>query len=361
MRRTGIADLPLHSGRAPHWLFSRMIRLARAISLVIIEEFGSEELLRRLSDPFWFQAFGCLLGFDWHSSGLTTTVCGALKEAFRPLASEVGFFVCGGKAKASRRTPEEIIFWAEKAALPDELQKLTQFSRLAAKVDNTALQDGFTLYHHVFFFTKKGAWAVIQQGMNEKTSYARRYHWLGEKLISFVCEPHTGIISQNISHHVLNLVARESFKARDAIVKIAKTPPYQVLKELKTVARLELPRRHSLSVKDLLPDGIEKVLLKTYEKQPQKFEEVLEIRGLGPKSLRALALLSELIYDAPVSKRDPARYAFAHGGKDGHPFPVDRKVYDQTIAYLEEILARAKLDLSEKKKAFCRLQRFRNI
>ena len=186
MKRTGVADLPLHGGHAPRWLFSRMVRLSRAISLVVIEEFGPEELLRRLADPFWFQAFGCMLGFDWHSSGLTTTVCGALKEALTPLALEAGVFVCGGKARASRRTPEEILSWAERAALPDSFKDFVKISRLTAKVDNTALQDGFTLYHHVFFFTKSGAWAVVQQGMNEKTAYARRYHWLGEKVQSLL-------------------------------------------------------------------------------------------------------------------------------------------------------------------------------
>ncbi len=361
MRRTGIADLPLHGGKAPRWLFSRMVRLARAISLVIIEEFGPEELLRRLSDPFWFQAFGCLLGFDWHSSGLTTTVCGALKEAFKPLASEVGLFICGGKAKSSLRTPEEIIFWAERAALPNKFQELIRISRLAAKVDNAALQDGFSLYHHVFFFTKGGAWAVIQQGMNEETSYARRYHWLGERVKSFVCEPHAAIISQRSFRDILNLVARESLKARDTIVRLAQAHPDKVLRELKMAARLELPRRHSITAADLLPRGIEKVLLKTYEYSPHRFEELLGVKGLGPRSLRALTLLSELIYDAPVSRRDPARYAFAHGGKDGYPYPVNCEVYDHTIAYLEEILARARLTLLEKEKAFGRLRTLRII
>ncbi len=356
MRRTGVADLPLHGGKAPRWLFSRMVRLSRAISLVVIEEFGPEELLKRLADPFWFQAFGCVLGFDWHSSGLTTTVCGALKEGLRPVALEAGIFVCGGKARASRKTPDEIVFWAEKAALPDSFKGLVRASRLAAKVDNTALQDGFNLYHHAFFFTKNGAWAVIQQGMNEKTSYARRYHWLGERVKSFVCEPHAGIVSQEKAGEVLNLVAQESESAREVITELSKAPPKETLRELKKISHLEFPRRHSLTEADLLPKGIEKVLLSTYEKAPKKFEEVLEVRGLGPKSLRALALLSELIYEAPVSRRDPARYAFAHGGKDGHPYPVDRKVYDQTIAYLEEILAKAKLGPLEKEKAFYRLK-----
>ncbi|NPB09336.1 MAG: DUF763 domain-containing protein, partial [Thermodesulfobacteria bacterium] len=185
-KRTGIADLPLHGGHAPRWLFDRMVRLSRALVQVIVRDFGSEEVLRRLADPFWFQAFGCVLGFDWHSSGLTTTVCGALKEAIRPLSLELGLFICGGKARASRRTPEEILSWTERAALPSEFSSLVEASRLAAKVDNTALQDGYQLYHHVFVFTRTGKWAVVQQGMNESNRYARRYHWLGEKVETFV-------------------------------------------------------------------------------------------------------------------------------------------------------------------------------
>ncbi len=358
MKRTGVADLPLHGGHAPRWLFRRMVRLARALSLVLIEEFGPEELLRRLADPFWFQAFGCLLGFDWHSSGLTTTVCGALKEALSPLALEIGLFVCGGKARASRRTPEEILTWTEKAALPDSFAQLVRISRLTAKVDNTALQDGFNLYHHLFVFTRSGVWAVVQQGMNEKTSYARRYHWLSEQVKSLVEEPHSGIISATKAREVLNLVAKESQKARGSILELASLAPEKVLKEIKR-AHLVLPRRHTLCERDLQPRGLKKVLLSTYERAPKDFETLLETKGLGPKSLRALALLAELLYDAPASRRDPARYAFAHGGKDGHPFPVDRQVYDQSIVYLEELLARARLGLTDKEKAFKRLRQLR--
>lgn len=354
-RRTGVADLPLHGGHAPRWLFSRMVRLSRALVQVIVRDFGPEEVLKRLADPFWFQAFGCVLGFDWHSSGLTTTVCGALKEGLKPVALELGLFVCGGKARASRRTPEEIIAWAERAALPQDFAFLTQASRLAAKVDNTALQDGYQLYHHVFIFTKTGQWAVIQQGMNETNRYARRYHWLGSEVESFVLEPHSAIATQKREKEVLNFVARESLSAQKTLVKLAHRKPEENLQELAQVARLALPRRHGLAERDLLPKGLKKVLLKTYEERPANFEALLGVEGLGPKSLRALALLSELVYGEPVAKEDPARYAFAHGGKDGHPFPVDRKVYDQSIAYLEEILDKAKLNWQEKDKAFRRL------
>ncbi len=355
MKRTGTADLPLHGGHAPRWLFSRMVRLSRALVEVIALEFGVEEFLRRIADPHWFQAFGCVLGFDWHSSGLTTTVCGAVKEAIKPIAEDLGLFVCGGKAKASRRTPEEIIFWLEKCALPEELSHLVQKSRLAAKVDNTALQDGYQLYHHCFFFTRKGAWAVVQQGLNQKNAYARRYHWLGEKIRQMTEEPHSGIASQKKEAEVLNLVAKESGKAREVIVSLVKENPAKLLGEIERVTRLVLPRRHGLTEADLKPRGLEKVLLNTYENPPRNFENLLEVRGLGPKSLRALALLSELIYDAPASREDPAKYAFAHGGKDGHPYPVNREVYDTSISYLEELLSKARLEYSEKMKAFRRL------
>ncbi len=355
MRRTGTADLPLHGGHAPRWLFARMVRLSRALIEVIALEFGVEEFLRRLADPFWFQAFGCVLGFDWHSSGLTTTVCGALKEATTPLAKDLGLFICGGKARASRRTPEEILFWLEKCGLPEEFFALVRKSRLAAKVDNTALQDGYQLYHHNFFFTRSGAWAVVQQGMNEKNSYARRYHWLGERVKKMTEEPHSGIASQKFEKEVLNLVARESLKTQETILSLTRESPSRILTEIEKIKRLVLPRRHTLKEADLKPQGLEKILLKTYENPPQDFENLLEIRGLGPKNLRALALLSELVYDAPASRKDPARYAFAHGGKDGHPFPVERKVYDQSIAYLEELLSKARLEYTEKMKAFRRL------
>ncbi len=355
MRRTGTADLPLHGGHAPRWLFSRMVRLSRALIEVMALEFGVEEFLRRIADPHWFQAFGCVLGFDWHSSGLTTTVCGAVKEALAPVARDLGLFVCGGKARASRRTPEEILSWLEKGGLPQEFSALVQKSRLAAKIDNTALQDGYQLYHHCFFFTRKGAWAVVQQGLNEKTSYARRYHWLGERIRKMTQEPHSGIASQRKEETVLNLVARESLRAQEAIVSLTKEGPSRIMKEIERAKHLVLPRRHSLTEADLKPRGLEKVLLKTYESPPKDFEALLGVRGLGPKNLRALALLSELVYDVSVSRKDPAKYSFAHGGKDGHPYPVNRKVYDESIAYLEELLAKARLEHSEKMKAFRRL------
>ncbi len=357
MRRTGVADLPLHGGRAPRWLFARMVRLARALSLVILEEFGRSELLRRLSDPFWFQAFGCLLGFDWHSSGLTTTVCGALKEALSPLAPEIGVFVCGGKAKASLKTPEEILAYAERLGLPESFREFPELSRLTAKVDNTALQDGYQLYHHTFIFTVEGQWAVIQQGLNQATAYARRYHWFSENIRDPVEEPHSGIATVRKEKEVLDLTARRSRAVRETLCEMLKEPPEKVLREIEKARRLVLPRRHGLSEADLYPRGLEKVLLSAYQEPPRNFRELLKIKGLGPKNLRALTLVSELLYEVEASRQDPARYAFAHGGKDGHPFPVDRRTYDETVAFLEEALVRARLGERDRLSALKRLSR----
>ena len=353
--RTGIANLPLHYGKVPPWLFERMARLAREITLFIIEEFSPEEMLRRLSDPFWFQALGCVLGYDWHSSGVTTVLCGALKEGLRGLEKDTGFFVAGGKGKTSRRTPGEIEGFGE-AILVDP-SPLVYASRMAAKVDTSALQDGYQLYHHTFFFTARGSWTVVQQGMNETTRYARRYHWLGEAVTDFVCEPHKAICSQGWGE-VLNLVARESASARTTITNIAtEEKPERVLAELKRLKTLSLPPRHHLLLQDIHPDKLDKSLLISYERQPKGFEQLVGLEGVGAKTIRALSLVSELVYGAPASFRDPARYSFAHGGKDGHPFPVDRATYDKSIEILARAVEKARIDNSEKRQALHRLDR----
>jgi hypothetical protein len=353
-QRTGIANLPLHYGKAPRWLFDRMTRLAREITIAITTEFGPEEMLRRLSDPFWFQAFGCVLGYDWHSSGVTTTVCGALKEGIKGLETDLGLFVAGGKGKTSRKTPAEIE--SRGHLIKPEPSTLVYASRMAAKVDNSALQDGYQLYHHVFFFTADGSWSVVQQGMNENNRYARRYHWLGEKVTDFVCEPHSAICSQTRGK-AFNLVAVESQPARDTITNITlEEKPEKIIGQLKRLKTLDLPSRHHLSLEDIHPDRLNKTLLITYEQHPQNFEKLLSLQGVGPKTLRALSLISELIYDAPVSLRDPARYSFAHGGKDGHPYPVDRKTYDRSIEILHQALEKAKVGDTEKIAAFRRLK-----
>lgn len=353
-RRTGIASLPLHYGKVPPWLFGRMSQLAREITIVTIDEFGPEEMLCRLSDPFWFQAFGCVLGYDWHSSGVTTTVCGALKEGMRGLERDLGLFIAGGKGRTSRKTPAEIVNSAD--LLKVSPSPLVYASRISAKVDNSALQDGYQLYHHAFFFTADGSWAVVQQGMNEANRYARRYHWLGEKVSDFVCEPESAICSQ-AKGQALNLVALESMKAREVVARIAcEEKPDRIVSQLNRLKNLDLPRRPYISLEDIHPDRLSKIFLSTYEHQPKDFESLLGLPGVGPKTLRALSLISELVYDTPVSLRDPARYSFAHGGKDGHPYPVDRKTYDSSIQFLVQALDKAKIGDRDKLDAFRRMR-----
>lgn len=354
MKRTGIADTPLHGGKAPAWLFQRMRLLARQVTLAMIQEFGPIELLHRLSDPFWFQALGSVLGFDWHSSGVTTTVCGALKDGIRGLEDELGFFVAGGKGKASLKTPQNIMDVGD--SLSADPETLVYASKMSAKVDNTGLQDGYTLYHHTFFFTKKGDWAVIQQGMNEENRYARRYHWLGEAVSDFTCEPHAGIWTKRRETRVLNMVADESDDARDSSAILARENPDRLFKELKKVRKLKLPERHQVLARDIHPDRLHKIFLKTYAEQPRDFERLLGLRGVGPKTIRALALLSELLYGAKASFRDPARFSYAHGGKDGHPFPVDRKAYDRSIEILKQAVEKAKIGDRQKMDAIKKLE-----
>lgn len=353
--KTGYADLPLHGGRAPAWLFNRMKRLAREIAVYIISEFGTRAFIERFSDPFWFQSFGCLLGFDWHSSGLTTTTLGALKEGLKEAGNYPGVFVAGGKGRAALKTPQEIEAAGERTGL--DAEKLIYASRMAAKVDNAAVQDGFKLYHHVMIFDCSGSWAVVQQGMNEQKGYVRRYHWYSGALKEFVVEPHAAVCS-DLKVKALNLVAKESESTRAAAVHLAAEKPEKVLKEAEKLQKLVLPGKHSLSELDLRPESLRSVLLKTYERQPENFEQLLGIQGVGPRTLRALALLAELVYGAKPSFRDPAKFSFAHGGKDGYPYPVDRETYDLTIEILSQALKAAKVERSEKLAALRRLYRF---
>lgn len=330
-----------------------MTKLAREITVAIVSDYSPDEMLNRLSDPFWFQAFGCVLGFDWHSSGLTTTVCGALKEGIKGMESELGLFVAGGKGGASRRTPAEIESAGHLIAV--DPKRLVYASRMAAKVDNNAVQDGYQLYHHVFCFTKKGSWAVIQQGMNEKDGYARRYHWLGEKVSDFVCEPHSAVCAEKAAA-TLNLVALESAAARQTMTEIAcRNNPDKLLLELRKL-KLDLPRRHAIEMADVHPDRMYRIFIKTYENQPVNFESLLGLEGVGARTLRSLSLISEIIYGVPASFRDPARFSFAHGGKDGIPYPVDRKTYDRSIEILHNALERARVDDREKMAAIKRLE-----
>ncbi len=353
-KRTGTAHLPLHGGKAPAWLFSRMTRLAREITIAIVSDFGPQEMLNRLSDPYWFQALGCVLGFDWHSSGVTTTVCGAIKEGIRGMEKDLGLFIAGGKGGTSRKTPSEI----ENAGhlITADPAKLIYASRISAKVDNNAVQDGYQLYHHVFCFTKEGSWAVIQQGMNEENRYARRYHWLGDRVTDFVCEPHSAVCAE-ASASTLNLVAQESTGARDAIAGISRDEkPEKIVEQLKRLQELELPRRHEIIVQDIHPDRLYSIFVHAYERQPEDFVTLLGMEGVGGKTLQALSLISEIIYGVRASFRDPARFSFAHGGKDGFPYPVDRKTYDISIEILHNAVERAKVEDREKIASIRRLK-----
>lgn len=381
--KTGIANLPLHYGEAPAWLFQRMKRLARGIATVIVEEQGPRELLQRLSDPFWFQSFGCVLGFDWHSSGLTTTTLGALKEGLRGVETDLGIFFCGGKGRTSRKTPEEIKTWGDKLSLADNtVGNLTYASRMSAKVDSVALQDGYQIYHHVMAFTADGNWAVIQQGMNTETRMARRYHWLSSHVKDFVEEPHNAICTETQASEVLNMVATESGEARATSTQLvldintllrdvkclskgtlqrAPTPPEVApylhgMHILRPKQVLEMPRHHPIYLSDFDTRRLEKIFIKAHENNPHNFEELLSLEGVGPKTVRALALVSEIIYGARVSFKDPARFSFAHGGKDGYPYPVDRSLYDQTISILEKGIKKSRVEGGEKYAALKRLK-----
>lgn len=347
--RTGIANLPLHWGTMPAWLFARMKRLGRAIIEAMVYEFDQEEVLRRLADPYWFQSFGCVLGFDWHSSGLSTTVCGAIKEALRGTEKSLGLFVVGGKGKTSRKAPLEIEEYGEKFSL-DFAPRLVYASKMSAKVDNSCLQDGFQIYHHTFIFTKKGDWAVVQQGMNPEIQMARRYHWLSEGIKSFVNEPHSAVCC-DWQGKPLNLIAKESNQTREISTEIIRAPFQTLLKDFKKIRVLNMPRYHWLPLKPVIEKRIEKTLFVAHEQKPKNYEELVSYQGVGPKTLRALALISELIYGAKPSFHDPVRYSFAHGGKDGTPYPINKKNYDQSVSILEQAVRKAKINTSEKTEA----------
>jgi hypothetical protein len=332
-----------------------MINLSREIATHIVAEFGPDEMLRRLSDPFWFQAFGCVLGFDWHSSGVTTTVTGALKEGLGEIGHELGLFAGGGKGAASRRTPFEIAEACDRLSM--DARPLVYASRISAKVDSAAVQDGYQLYHHAFFFTATGGWCVVQQGMNDANGMARRYHWLASSVTSYVNEPHAAVCAE-AEAPTLNLVAAESDAVRSHSAELAREKPSTVLDALKGVPALTMPRRHAVLKADVNPRYLEKILLTTYERAPGDFETLLGMPGVGARTLRALALVSEIIYGTPASTRDPARFSFAHGGKDGFPYPVDRETYDATVETLRAAVTRAGIDRSERVAALKRLVKF---
>ena len=354
VRRVGSANLPLHGGRAPAYLFSRMKQLAPEIVQLIVQEHGRDAFLERISDPHWFQAFGCVLGFDWHSSGVTTTVCGALKEGLQPRSRELGIYIAGGKGKSSLRTPAELLEIGDKLGIDGA--QLAYNSRMSAKVDSAAVQDGFGIYHHTFIVTADEKWAVVQQGMREGDGMARRYHWLGERVDDFVCEPHAAVASDVKEQRVLNFVAAESTPARSAVSELARETPARVDHEMSRIITMQLPVRHWIDIKrDINPAHLRKTMITTYEAAPQDFEALLALKGVGPAALRALALVAEVVHGTPTSMKDPARFSFAHGGKDGVPFPVDRRTYDHSIEWLREAIARAKIGNTERTAALRRL------
>ncbi|MBV9072746.1 MAG: DUF763 domain-containing protein [Acidobacteria bacterium] len=352
MRRSGTADLPLHGGRVPSWLAERMTLLGTAICESVLFHYGTSELLTRLSDPFWFQALGCVMGMDWHSSGITTSVLGALKRGLNPRAHELGIYVCGGRGKHSRKTPAELLAVADRSGLDGA--SLVRASRLTARVDNNAIGDGFQLYLHSFILSSRGEWAVVQQGMNDGSGMARRYHWHSSTVRDFVTEPHTAIVGEP-QGEIMNLVDAHAAPAQRALLEIAREHPETTLAESR---KLTMPRHHDVRSSDLDLNRLGAVLALAYERQFHDFAELLLLEKLGPRTLQSLALVAEVVHGTPTRFADPARFSFAHGGKDGHPFPVPLKTYDQSISLLRRSLDSAKVGHTEKLDGFRRLDRF---
>jgi len=349
MKRSGTADMPLHYGHIPKWLAERMSRLGLAITEAIIAEYGTAEVLRRLSDPFWFQSLGAVMGMDWHSSGITTSVMGALKSSVNPLSKELGIYICGGKGKSSRNTPQELLLYSDRNGLDGNA--LVRCSKLSAKVDNTAVQDGFQLYMHSFVVSTEGMWTVVQQGMQDGSSTARRYHWHSSAMKSFVDEPHTAICGQN-QGKILNMVAKEALPARQSILSMTAEHPNRMIAE---VQHLVMPRHHDVRAKDVDLKRLGAMLWLTHDKQPADFEELLLLQGMGPRTLQSMALVSEVIYGTPSRFTDPARFSFANGGKDGHPFPVPVNVYDETLRVLSNAISKAKIGQTDRLHAIQKL------
>lgn len=409
LKSTGHADLPLHYGTVPRWLADRMMVLGTLIVESLIQNYGKKEVLRRMSDPLWFQSLGSVMGMDWHSSGITTSVMYALKRGINPRAKELGLYICGGRGKYSRRTPEELLALAESSGLNGD--DLVRSSRLCAKVDNTAVQDGFQLYQHNFILSSEGDWAVVQQGMNENSKTARRYQWCSANIKSFVEEPHTAVTGEN-QGEILNLTDKNASGTRSSIMDFTKETPDRVIHEIKKIAepdssfsvgfggsskvvakksdsssaqgllfpefadssspekiKLEineneiihserniiLSRHHEVRQEDVDLKRLGAVLATAYESQPQNFESLLLTPGLGPRTLQSLTLVSEVIHGTPSRFSDPARFSFAHGGKDGHPFPVPLKVYDESIRVLKDSIEKSRLGYNDKSECLRRL------
>jgi len=379
--RRGIATFTLDTGHCPPWLFERMVKLGREMVRVLVAEQGPDEFIRRIADPVWFQSLGTVLAFDWNASGLTTILTAALKEAIRDEEKDLGLFICGGKGKTSRKTPDEIVAWANQLSLPDgSADNLVYNSKMAAKVDNTLIQDGYQIYHHAFFFSRNGAWAVVQQGMNEADASARRYHWFSENARDLICEPHSGIVAPAKIEHTLNLTARDSESNRQLSVELVDAGYRPIMKDIEILRAHATPwskmvslrhkgeqltflhlERKEFTVHPVVQEDfsksryLEKILRLLCDTRPKTYEQLIATEGVGPKTVRALSLVGEVIYGAKPSYEDPARYSFAHGGKDATPYPVDRATYDKTIATLSEAVRHSRMAPTDKDKALQRL------
>ncbi len=352
MKRSGVADLPLHGGRVPQWLATRMTQLGTGITEAIVRDYGTSGFLSRLSDPFWFQALGAVMGMDWHSSGITTSVMGALKRGLAPRANELGLYICGGRGRFSRNTPSELKLLGEQRGL--DADALVRTSRLTARIDNNALADGFQIYLHNFVVASSGEWAVVQQGLNDRTGMARRYHWHSATVRDFVAEPHTGIVGEN-QGTIMNLVDAQARPAQSALLEIAHERPE---KTLQAARHLKLPSHHEVRPKDVDLKRLGAVLAVAYERDLHDFAELLLLENLGPRTLQSLALVAEVVHGAPSRFADPARFSFAHGGKDRHPFPVPLKTYDESLNVLRTALDAARVGDQEKLDGFRRLNQF---
>jgi len=377
----GVATMTLDTGTCPRWLFERMVKLGRQMCEVIVAEYGPDEFIRRMGDPVWFQTLGTVLAFDWNASGLTTILTAALKEAMRDMEHELGLYLCGGKGKTSRKTPEQILTWGERIGLPEaHANNLVYNSRMSAKVDSALVQDGYQLYHHAFMFSRSGAWCVIQQGMNTATTSARRYHWSSDRVTDIIQEPHSGIRAERLHRNVLDITSAKSAGNRQTAIELVDAGYATVMKEVNLLRRhasttsraaswsdgqqqftwaefkpVEF-RTHPVVREDFGKSKyLEKVLAQLTDRKPESYETLLAQPGVGPKTVRALALVAEVIYGAAPSYEDPARYAFAHGGKDATPYPVDRATYDATIATLRALVAKSRMQVTDKARALDRL------
>lgn len=394
MIQRGIASFGLDTGHCPPWLFRRMVALGREMTRVLVVEYGPDEFIKRIADPVWFQSLGTVLAFDWNASGLTTILTAALKEAIRGEERELGIFICGGKGKTSRKTPDEIRVWGERLSIaPAQAENLVYNSKMSAKVDSALVQDGFQLYHHSFFFSRRpgsskiGAWAVVQQGMNEARGKARRYHWYSENVNDLVAEPHAAISSPVVMNRVLDLTANKSAPTRELSTELVQAGYFTLMKDIQLLRKhssrlsqmvklrqgtlFDSPENRELTLLNLesrefkyhpmvhedfsRSKYLEKILAKVTDRKPENYEQLVAMEGVGPKTVRALALVGEVIYGANPSYEDPARYSFAHGGKDATPYAVDRRTYDQIIQILGRAVQRTRLSHDEKRRALGRL------